>query len=655
MVLINLIGTIVIVALIAFGVYWYLTHSKVDISEDDKGTLAINKESIQDLVLLCSYSITAYLRQDFANQNLSEQEFNNKTAAKKRLRLATANATFRDPEAQAVLREYIKSIITTNAEHRISEGNIDKYIPFDNPDALTPQEKFLILLEAYQRRVGSKSLDTMFTEFGWKQSAAKNITDQMVEEAYAKAANPAICMEENITQGLTEYTYDEKLSFLSQEILQRMYCLGVPDRLFDTDIDEIDLGVSGIPSGSFQITNAMIKGAKYSYDAIWILYHGYNVHLSCLSCRSNEEIERICENSYRYNAQHTFSMKKGFVISSMKNGSRVVVIRPPFADKFALFVRKFDSAPMITPETLIVGNGNEIVRILSEWFIRGQRNLAITGQQGTGKTTMLKAFVSWIENLNIRVQEIASELNLSYTYPEKNIVSLQETDTVDAQTGLNVQKKMNGSVNIIGEVADAVQASHIIQTANVASLYALFTHHAKNTAALVNMIALNLLQIGLYKEKRDAVEISAQTLNINVHLENTDSYRHIEFIDEIIPVTDQLYPSQRYEAQYGPLCADTYTEEMHRWDDREYKIRETDRHLFEVNNIVKWNRIPGDKDARHGFYTLEHMPSDETLHAIRNVLTDPEMKQRFDDDMIKVQEIDKEIRNQFGKYLTNNA
>ena len=655
MVLINLIGTIVIVALIAFGVYWYLTHSKVDISEDDKGTLAINKESIQDLVLLCSYSIAAYLRQDFANQNLSEQEFNNKTAAKKRLRLATANATFRDPEAQAVLREYIKSIITTNAEHRISEGNIDKYIPFDNPDALAPQEKFLILLEAYQRRVGSKSLDTMFTEFGWKQSAAKDITDQMVEEAYAKAINPAICMEENITQGLTEYTYDEKLSFLSQEILQRMYCLGVPDRLFDTDIDEIDLGVSGIPSGSFQITNAMIKNAKYSYDAIWILYHGYNVHLSCLSCRSNEEIQRICENAYRYNAQHTFSQKKGFVISSMKNGSRVVVIRPPFADKFALFVRKFDSAPMITPETLIVGNGNEIVRILSEWFIRGQRNLAITGQQGTGKTTMLKAFVSWIENLNIRVQEIASELNLSYTYPEKNIVSLQETDTVDAQTGLNVQKKMNGSVNIIGEVADAVQASHIIQTANVASLYALFTHHAKNTAALVNMIALNLLQIGLYKEKRDAVEISAQTLNINVHLENTDSYRHIEFIDEIIPVTDQLYPSQRYEAQHGPLCADTYTEEMYRWDDREYKIRETDRHLFEVNNIVKWNRIPGDKDARHGFYTLEHMPSDETLHAIRNVLTDPEMKQRFDDDMIKVQEIDKEIRNQFGKYLTNNA
>ena len=645
----NLIGAFIIIGGILFAVIWYLKHTKVEYDDGVDAMPVINKTSTQDLVLLCIRSIGAYLRQDFANQNLSEVDFNNKVAAKKRLRNAIAQATYGDPESKAIIREYIKSIITTNAELRVSEGNIEDYIPFSSPDALKPQDKFLLLLAGYQRSYGAGAMDQMFKEAGWAASMTTNITDEMAVELYNHALDYDFCNHNGITTGLLDFTYDEKLDFLSQTILQNMYGLGVPDRLFEMDIDEIDIGVSGIPSGSFQI-GSFLKNAKHSFDAIWIMYHGYNVHLSVLSCGSEEELERICDNAYKYNAPHVLSEKEGYVISSMKNGSRVVVVRPKLSDKYALFVRKFDSAPSVAPEKLIVGPGSEMVRIMSEWFVRGERNIAITGQQATGKTTMLKSFIGWIENLNIRVQEIAAELNLSFTYPEKNIVALQETDTVDAQEGLNVQKKMNGAVNIIGEVANAIQASHIIQTANVASRFAMFTHHAKSSAALVNMIALNLLQIGLYKEKRDAVEISAQTLNINIHLENTDSYRHIEYIDEIIPVTDEKYYSEKLEEK-GALKPEDYTEQMHWLDARDYYTRITDRHLFEVNNLLKWNRIPGDKDPRHGFYTLEHMPSDEMLYAMRNILTTPQLKEKFDQDMLKIQEIDQQIREEYKQYI----
>lgn len=652
-IILNLVGAFIIIGGAVFGILWYLRHTKVEHDDSIDAIPTINKTSIQDLVMLSARSIGAYLRQDFSNQNLSELDYNNKLAAKKRLRNSISQATYGDPESKAIILEYIKSIITTNAELRISEGNIDDYIPFESPDRLKPQDKFLILLSGYKRAYGSKGFDQMFKESGWAGTdtveKATDITDEMVIDFYNKALDFEYCTRHDITTGLTQFTYDEKLDYLSQEILQNMYCLGVPDRLFEMDIDEIDIGVSGIPSGSFQIGTA-VKNFKFSYDAIWVMYHGYNIHLSVLSCGSEEELERICDNAYKYNAPHVLSEKEGYVVSSMKNGSRVVVVRPKLSDKYALFVRKFDSAPSVAPEKLIKGPGSEMVRIMSEWFVRGERNIAITGQQATGKTTMLKSFIGWIENLNIRVQELAAELNLSFTYPEKNIVALQETDTVDAQAGLNVQKKMNGAVNIIGEVANAIQASHIIQTANVASRFALFTHHAKSSAALVNMIALNLLQIGLYKEKRDAVEISAQTLNINIHLENTDSYRHIEYIDEIIPVTDELYYSQKMEKD-EQLTPENYTEQMHWLDARDYYIRQTDRHLFEVNNLIKWNRIPGDKDPTHGFYTLEHMPSEETLYAMRNVLTTPDLKERFDNDMNRLQEIDKQIREEYKEYI----
>ena len=648
MVIFNLVLAIVIIAAIILVARHYLKNTDIQMSDTEDLVSVETKPTIADLTLLVARTIGSFLEQDFSNQNLSEMEYKNKLAAKKRLRLAREEGSYGDLEYKEVIRQYAKSIITTNDLIRVSELNINNFIPFDNPDELKPQEKFFILLTSYQRLYDSSSLDHMFKDFGFNELSL--VTDEMVTEAYDLALNDEYCKEHGIPTGLTEYTYDQKLDYLAQEIFQQYCGQGVIDRLLETDVDEIDGGVSGLPEGSFELSKESLGGARLSHDAVWILYHGHNIHLDCLSFGSQEEIERVCENIYKYNAQHVLSRSSGFVVSSMKNGSRVVVVRPPFADKFAFFVRKFDSAPSIAPETLIVGPGCEMVRIYCKWFIKGQRNVAVTGQQGTGKTTMLKSFIRWIEDLNIRTQELAFEMNLGFSYPDKNILSFQETDSVTAQMGLNLQKKTNGAVNIIGEVADAEQASHIIQTAGVASLFAMFTHHAKSTPMLVNMIALNLLQCGLYKEKRDAVEMSSQVLNVNVHLENTDTYRHIEYIDEVIPVLGQKYPSEEL-LKDDAYCAEKYSEELWRLDQREYFKRLTDRNLFEVNHILKWNRIPGEKDARKGFYTLENTPSKEMLDDMRSKLTDPELKQEFDADMIKVQEIDKQIREEYGKYL----
>ncbi len=648
MVIINILLTLLIIAGIAFGIWRYLTRVNVKTVETENALSVDSKPTIDDLKVVVARSIGSFLNQDFTNQNLTETEYNNKLSAKKRLRRAREEAAYGDPEYKEMIRQYIKSIITTNEIIPVSELNIHDFINFADPDQLSPQDKFYIILTSYQELYGAQSLGRMFKDFGF---ADKNkITDAMISDAYEKAGDAEYCEAHNIPVGLLDYSYDQKLDYLSQSIFERYTGFGAADRLFETDIDEIDGGVSGIPEGSFQLSTDMLGNARTSHDAVWILFHGRNIHLECISFGTAEEIQRVCENVYKYNAQHVLSEASGYVISSMKNGSRVVVLRPPMTDKFAFFVRKFDSAPSIAPEKLIVGEGNEMVRILCEWFVRGQRNIAITGQQGTGKTTMLKSFISWIENLNIRTQEIAFEMNLAFSYPEKNILSIQETGEVTSQEGLNVQKKTNGAVNIVGEVADAKQACHIIQTANVASLFAMFTHHAKSTFSLVNMIALNLLQEQLYKEKRDAVEISAQTLNVNVHLENTDTYRHIEYIDEVIPVLDQMYPSERL-LQDKAYDYNAYTEEMRRMDEREYYKRSTDRKMFLVNNIIKWNRIPGEKDARIGFYTLEHMPSNEMLADMRNRLTDPEMKQRFDDDMKRIDEIDRNIREKYSQYV----
>ena len=84
------------------------------------------------------------------------------------------------------------------------------------------------------------------------------------------------------------------------------------------------------------------------------------------------------------------------------------------------------------------------------------------------------------ETMNLRITETAFELHLRKIYPTRNILSMRETETIAGQECLDVQKKTDGSVNIIGEVATDPVASWMIQSAQVASKFTLFTHMLKH-------------------------------------------------------------------------------------------------------------------------------------------------------------------------------
>jgi pilus assembly protein CpaF len=184
-------------------------------------------------------------------------------------------------------------------------------------------------------------------------------------------------------------------------------------------------------------------------DSIWIFFQGKSIRLSCISFGKESELKRVCQNIYKYNNPGQLSDTNGYKINEMKDGSRVVVVRPSFSETWAFFVRKFD-VKRATLEQLITAEGKEDAINLLKFLVKGARIIAITGEQGCGKTTMLMGMIENIyETMNIRVQETAFELHLRKIYPTRNILSFRETDTISGQQGLDVQKKTDGSVNII--------------------------------------------------------------------------------------------------------------------------------------------------------------------------------------------------------------
>ena len=134
----------------------------------------------------------------------------------------------------------------------------------------------------------------------------------------------------------------------------------------------------------------------------------------------------------------------------MKDGSRVVVVRPSMSETWAFFVRKFDVQRATLEQWFKQEPGSDDAIDILKYLVKGARILSITGEQGCGKTTMLMAMIENIyETMNLRITETAFELHLRKIYPTRNILSMRETETVSGQACLDVQKKTDGSVNII--------------------------------------------------------------------------------------------------------------------------------------------------------------------------------------------------------------
>jgi pilus assembly protein CpaF len=268
----------------------------------------------------------------------------------------------------------------------------------------------------------------------------------------------------------------------------------------------------------------------------------------------------------------------------MKDGSRVVVVRPPFSESWAFFIRKFDSLEKIEINKLIIDKNSSLCVDFIKYIIKGCQVVAITGSQGTGKTTLLMSLVSFINpTYNLRIQEISFELHLRKIYPNRNILTFKETLEISGQEGLDLQKKTDGTVNILGEVSTAPVASWMIQMAQVASLFTIFTHHAKTSYNLVKSLRNNLLQTGIFSNENIAEQQVAEVIRFDIHLnKNIDGHRYIERITEIIINSESDYP-----IEYKNVDDDKKTENF--FDTMtEFFRRQTNKKNFITRDIIRW-------------------------------------------------------------------
>lgn len=613
----NILLTLVVLVAAGAAIMYYLkkkkeapTDTKMDV--DDK-TYTIEK--MQEFIKRRLDEITKVNLYDIG---LSEEELKRRKNKKYELKKALKGCTYGDVNDKKYVKELIYDLLAK--EYDVNEANISKAIPFDIPSLLTPQDKFDILIYMYKKEFGYEALTELIKKY---HLAELKYVEGETKPSYVITAQEIsdIFEQENL-----QLDFSDKLSIVVQRIYQYYKGYSSIDEVRDMNIDGISGGVSGLPE-SFLSQVAQTSDADYlsqisehkvprACDSIWIFFQGKSIRLAFLSFGTESELKRVCQNIYKYNNPGQLSDTNGYKINEMKDGSRVVVVRPSFSETWAFFVRKFDIKRSTLEQWFKGEPGCEDSIELLKYLVKGARIISITGEQGCGKTTMLMGMIENIyETMNIRVQETAFELHLRKIYPTRNILTFRETDTISGQEGLDVQKKTDGSVNIIGEVATDPVASWMIQAAQVASKFTLFTHHAKTFPNLVTALRNSMLRTGVFKNEKTAEEQVVQVLNFDIHLKKDfRGKRYVERITECIPIED------KNEYTFDHRKEKTLEGKFDKFFDNatHYFEKVTDKQLYTYRNILEY--VDGE-------YLITNPITEENLRGMRENMDDSDLEQ----------------------------
>ncbi len=612
----NILLTLVVLVIASFLIYYVIKKKKEAPTEetlnvDDK---TYTLEKMQEFIKRRLDEITKVNLYDIG---LSEEELKRRKNKKYELKKALKGCTYGDINDKKYVKELIFDLLSK--EYNVNESNISKAIPFDVPSLLTAQDKFDILIYMYKKDFGYEALTQIIKKYDLAElkyiegetKPSYVITAQEIEDIYER---------EDL-----QLNFTDKLSIVVQRLYQHYKGYSSIDEVRDMNIDGVSGGVSGLPE-SFLSQVAQTSDADYlaqvsehkvprACDSIWIFFQGKSIRLAFLSFGTESELKRVCQNIYKYNNPGQLSDTNGYKINEMKDGSRVVVVRPSFSETWAFFVRKFDVKRSTLEQWFKGEPGCDDSIELLKYLVKGARIISITGEQGCGKTTMLMGMIENIyETMNIRVQETAFELHLRKIYPTRNILTFRETDTISGQEGLDVQKKTDGSVNIIGEVATDPVASWMIQAAQVASKFTLFTHHAKTFPNLVTALRNSMLRTGVFKNEKTAEEQVVQVLNFDIHLsKDFRGKRFVERITECIPIEEknEYTFDHRKEATLEGKIDKFFDNATH------YFEKITDRKLYEYRNILEY--IDGE-------YLITNPISQENLRGMRENMDESDLE-----------------------------
>jgi len=574
--------------------------------------------SVLDLV---KSEVVELVREDY-NTGISTEEFERMYKRKARINWALKQCTYGVDGAKIIVIDIIRSIITK----RVPEETVTRLLGLTTELEPSNHIKWEMLLYKYKRVYGRKALEKLILKYEWSTEKPSTETGATNLYSYYVTVNEFEAIWDKEFEGCFDwdnpnpkvplFDIGQQIDVLAVLIYQQYKGFGILDTLREMDINGFNVGTSG---AILDMDDGKIQGEarQSATNGVWVQFDGRYIHMRFMNYGSEEELRRIIQLLIRWGSPGPLTAKRGYIVNTMCDQSRIMAMRPPVSEYWACFVRKFTLRDN-SPEYLIASPGTnkpELALGMLRWLMQGEVTQAFTGRQSSGKTTLMRACVRYIDpRYTIRVLEMSSELYLRETYQTRNILSAIETQHVTATEVQDAFKKSDGSVSVAGEVATDEVAARMIQFAMTGSIFTFFSHHANTAKDLVLTLRNSLVNAGNFSNMQTAERQVVQAVRVDIHLDfDVKGRRFIERISEIVPLDEGIDYPDKYDPS-DPTSINKVTEE--------YYKRVTDRTCFTTHDILRY-----DRESRT-YYTVDRF-SPETEEHIRSRL-DHKAVEEFD-------------------------
>ena len=231
--------------------------------------------------------------------------------------------------------------------------------------------------------------------------------------------------------------------------------------------------------------------------------------------------------------------KAPIVDASLPDGSRVAIACPPISQSFALSIRRFGTHSWTASKLVETGAiPNYVLTLIADALSR-RENVIISGGTGTGKTTMLSAFASLInEEERIVCIEDTRELHI----PAPNCLRLEAKSTREKKQGepVTIRDLVQHALRhrpdrlIVGEVRGE-EAQDLLEALNTGHGGSISTVHANSARAALTRLATCALKSDVSPPWDVICEHVALAVQYVIHLQRAlDGTRGVRQVLKVI-------------------------------------------------------------------------------------------------------------------------